>query len=90
MNKIFRYYFNILLGIDEFANILLLGSPEETISSRLGRAYVSKKAKWFVYPVKKFVDTAAWILAKQQDHCVTSIEEGIDVTDYELWSWIKN
>ena len=90
MNKISRYYFNILLGIDEFANILLLGSPEETISSRLGRAYVSGKPKWFVIPVKKFVDGAAWILAKQKDHCISSIDAGIDVTDYELWSWIKN
>jgi hypothetical protein len=90
MNRVSRYYFNILLGIDEFANILLLGSPEETISSRLGRAFFSGKAKWFVYPAKKFVDTAAWILAKQTNHCVSSILNGIDVTDYELWNWIKD
>lgn len=84
-----QYYFNILLGIDQFVNILFLGSPDETISSRTGRAYISGKAKWFVYPLKAFVDKAANILAGQQNHCIDSIEPDIMHVDYELWSWSK-
>ena len=83
-----RWYLNILLGIDDFANSVLGGSPEESISSRTGRAYLSGKAKWFVYPLRHFVDGAAFILAKQRNHCVSSVEE-VPIQPYEVWSWIK-
>jgi hypothetical protein len=84
-----QFYFNVLLGIDQFANILMLGSPDETISSRTGRAYLSGRGKWFVYPLKAFVDRMAIILAGQHDHCLNSIEPDITFVNYELWSWIK-
>lgn len=32
------YIYNFLIGLDQFANSILGGAPDETISSRVGRA----------------------------------------------------
>lgn len=88
MANLKRFFWNPLLGVDQFGNILLLGSPDETISSRTGRAYTSGRAKWFVHPLRAFVDKMANVLAGQQNHCVDSIEQDREIA-YELWSWIK-
>lgn len=47
---------NILLGLDQFLNILLLGAPDETVSSRTGRAMRSGKPKVFVPIVYKILN----------------------------------
>lgn len=83
-----RLIYNLLLGIDQFGNILLFGSPDETISSRLGRAFTSGSPKWFVYPFKALVDFMALKVAGQVNHCVSSIEAEREL-NHELWSWIK-
>lgn len=83
-----QFIYNLLLGIDQFGNILLLGSPDETISSRLGRSYTSGNSKWFVRPFKAFVDFMALRIAGQVNHCVSSIEVDREL-NHELWSWIK-
>lgn len=36
-NKPLRYIWNILIAIDQLANAMLGGDPDETISSRLGK-----------------------------------------------------
>jgi hypothetical protein len=33
-----RYLWNLLISLDQFANTVLGGSPDETISSRTGKA----------------------------------------------------
>lgn len=88
MANLVRFIFNLLMGIDEFGNVLLLGSPEEPISSRLGRAIASGKAKWFVSPAAALVDKAAYLIANQKEHCINSIQD-VQIAPYELWSWIK-
>lgn len=66
-----KYGRNILIGIDQFANILLGGSTDETISSRLGRNY---DGTW----MEKFVNFLfSW---RQKDHCSESIEK-VDTSD---------
>lgn len=42
MNKVGRYFWNILISLDQLANTVLLGDPDETLSSRL--------SKWRNYP----------------------------------------
>jgi hypothetical protein len=32
-----RYFMKVLLGVDQFANTIIGGSPDETISARAGR-----------------------------------------------------
>ena len=40
-----KWLFNVFIGLDQFANTLILGAPDETISSRCGRGY-GKKWYW--------------------------------------------
>lgn len=63
MNK---YLWNILISIDQLANTILGGDPDETISSRAGK--LQEKRKW------------ACLLCKllnyfETDHCKKSIEK---------------
>lgn len=51
-----KYIRNILISIDQFANTVLGGDPDMTISSRLGRNY---KGTWMA----KFVD---WLFSWQK------------------------
>ena len=37
MRKVKMYFWNILIAIDQFANTILGGDPDETLSSRLGK-----------------------------------------------------
>lgn len=38
-----KYIYNILIGIDQLANAILGGDPDETISSRMGKHLVKKQ-----------------------------------------------
>lgn len=84
-----QYVFNLLLGLDQFINVVLLGDPDESISGRLGRAHLSGHPKLFVEPLRKLVDYGAKGLAGQHDHCVNSVESEDQIYSKELWSWIK-
>jgi hypothetical protein len=42
MDKLGRYLLNVLISLDQLVNSVLLGDPDETISSRIGRI----KVKW--------------------------------------------
>lgn len=65
-----RYFWNILISIDQLANTFLFGSPDETISSRMGKHIAKKEDKchicWFVC---RFLDLF------EKDHCKKSIEK---------------
>jgi len=67
MKKFLRTYaVNILLSIDQFFNVLMLGDPDETISSRAGRVWPD--STW-----RKFID---WLMFWQSNHCHKAIEKG--------------
>lgn len=36
-NKLTRYFWRVLIGLDQFSNTLLGGFPDETLSARTGR-----------------------------------------------------
>lgn len=64
-----KYFWNVLLGLDQFANSMLGGSPNETISSRADKAMREGK-RW------------GCILCRllsliQKDHCQKSVEPGV-------------
>lgn len=78
MNKLKRYFWNILITIDQFCNTLLGGDPDETMSSRFG--------KWLSLPH----NTIRWRIAYpicvllhlfQSHHCIRSIEEDEGAND---------
>ena len=41
MARVKRYLWNVLLGLDQFGSVLTGGDPDETISSRVGKAAVA-------------------------------------------------
>ncbi len=65
---------NIALSIDQLGNALLGGSPDETISSRLGKL---KRAHGgalpWSHPVSKIVDAGLDLIDK--NHSIDAIEE---------------
>lgn len=64
MQKLGQYVLNILISVDQFANVIFGGAPDETISSRLGRNY---DGSW----MEKFVNK---LFFWQKDHCTEAIE----------------
>jgi hypothetical protein len=67
-NKLPRDIKRIIIGFDEFFNVITLGRPEETISSRVGRA--SLEGNWWAKNI--FEPVIDFLLGK--DHCKNNIE----------------
>ena len=82
-----EYGFNYAYSLDQTANTLWLGDPDETISSRTGRAIESGKAKRWVYWFAKFVD-CLFLMFGDENHVQKSIEQRKFTK--ELDSWIKD
>ena len=61
-----RYFWNILVAIDQLANTLLLGDPDETISSRAAKVK-ARGGKWGCVLCK-------WLDAVDPGHCERVIE----------------
>lgn len=68
-----KYIMNVLVSIDQLINTILLGDPDETMSSRMGK-HLAKHDCPFCNMLCKFLNLF------QKDHCVKSIEsdEGKD------------
>lgn len=79
MSHLGKYIMNVLISLDQLGNSLLLGDPDETISSRIGRI----KRKWggripWRRPVTRIAD---WVLEQiDPGHSLNAIEpdEGAD------------
>jgi hypothetical protein len=54
-----KYFVKVLLGIDQFANTLIGGAPDETISARAGRRKDAQTvpAKLFWKPLAAILDS---------------------------------
>ena len=62
-----KYIWNLLIALDQFANAIFGGDPDETISSRAGKDQ-KKGRKWAIW--------LCWFLNKlETKHCSISIEE---------------
>ena len=63
-----RYIRNILIALDQLGGAILLGDPDETISSRLGKLERDGKANVFTRALCRFFDLF------DKGHCAKSIE----------------
>jgi hypothetical protein len=64
-----KYLFNIAIALDQLVNTILLGDPDETMSSRMGKHLVK-------HDNCPFCNWLCGLLNKiQPNHCVRSIEE---------------
>ena len=69
--KLCKYIWNVLIAIDQLANAIFGGDPQETISSRAGKR--KEEQKW--------AEILCWLLDKiDPKHCHKSIleDEGDD------------
>ncbi len=71
------YFWNILIAIDQLANTLLFGDPDETISSRLGK-FLDLPTNTWRFKIANVICRGLHALDK--NHCKKSIEldEGRD------------
>lgn len=64
------YAYNFMIGLDQFANVVLGGAPDVTISSRAW----NNREHWAGAAAVKFIDFLfSW---HEQDHCKSSAESG--------------
>lgn len=78
----------LALAVDQNLNVIWLGHPDETISSRLGRA-VTRNPRWFVkYMLHPFVD-GMFALWGDHDHAINAIEQRF-IDKEELVYWHKD
>jgi hypothetical protein len=66
MRNVKMFLVNVLLSVDQFVNVLMLGDPDETISSRAGR----------VFPDTWWSNLIDHIMFWQTDHCHKAVETG--------------
>jgi hypothetical protein len=71
------WFWNVLLGLDQFGNTIIGGHPDETISSRLGRrklraAFSNDTWPWFCRWLDGFLD---WADPRGGSHALNAIED---------------
>ena len=69
MKKLKKWFWNILIAVDQLGNALLMGDPDETISSRMGKKMRSNSATPIDKGLCKVLDKI------DGDHCEESIED---------------
>ncbi|PWC81246.1 hypothetical protein [Azospirillum sp. TSH64] len=73
-----RYLLGVLVALDQLANAILGGDPDETISSRLGKARrgdFGPSLARLTAPIRWAVDAVFRVVFRQARHCESSIEE---------------
>jgi hypothetical protein len=65
------YLIRLLVSVDQFLNTLCLGNPDETISSRVGKA-AERGSRWGI-AAEGLID-CVFALLGQRDHCRAVIE----------------
>ena len=99
MKVLLQIIFNLFLAIDQMLNAILLGHPDETLSSRLGRTKGCERYFW-VSPFRVIINTifffdVEYLLdGRIKRHCEKSImpleqQNFREFVDYEIWSWNK-
>ena|SRR5689334_17561597 len=76
---------NLALMLDHVGNTLLLGDPNETISSRTARARAAGQ-KWAVYACKALTVVFGG-KGQDKDHCVWAVDAKMPSLARELWDW---
>ena len=98
--KILRFIVNLFLAIDQLANTLLLGHPDETLSSRLGKAKGRERYFWVklfrltvngLFFFDKEVDSDSGKVLRHCEKSVMPLEQRNfrEHAQYELWKWHK-
>jgi hypothetical protein len=86
-----RYILNVLVALDQLASALIGGDPDETISSRLGKAVRGDYGRFqqILWIVPAAAVDLVFLPFDGPDHCRRVIEEdeGIHAIDWEKAQW---
>lgn len=63
---------NVFIGFDQTGNAVLGGNPDETLSSRVGKA--AERGSRRAVTIEAVIDLVFAILLGQRHHCAASIE----------------
>lgn len=66
LDSTFQYWLNVLISLDQLANALLGGFPDETLSSVAYRMSVTKDSHWRWQVARSTIDSLFWF---EEDHC---------------------
>lgn len=78
-----QYLINLLFALDQFFSTILGGHPDDTISQRLGRAYVAGYTR--TEPFRIALDWIVFVVFGEDNHCLRSLSGKSNVK--ELWNW---
>lgn len=74
------YLINLLIALDQLANAILRGDPDETLSSRAHRMRAKGQPVWGW--TASVIDALFWF---DKDHCRTSWERWRDIHRWAEW-----
>jgi len=87
-----QWLFNMAWAVDAFVSTILGGEPDDTLSERVGRAYLARSAlslrhRLLITAGNNFINWLAWIVTggKQHDHCADSLRGKTNCK--EIWNW---
>jgi len=63
-----RYFWNLLISLDQLVNTILGGYPDETMSSRMGKRVVKRDSR-----ICKII--CYWLNKIDPNHCTDAIEK---------------
>lgn len=67
-----RAFWNVLIGLDQTANAAVGGNPDETISSRVGKA--AERGVRRAVIAEAVINLIFAVVAGERHHCAASIE----------------
>jgi hypothetical protein len=74
---VYKYFNNIFIAVDQLANTVIGGDPDETISSRIGKCQRGDHGKLIsilIIPIAILINIL-FIWQGTLNHCIRSIEE---------------
>lgn len=75
------YLLGVLIAVDQLANAILRGAPDETMSSRAHRMRVKGQRFWGW--TANVIDFVAWTVFMDEDHCKKAYES--EMLRLQLW-----
>lgn len=69
MTDLKKVGWNILVGFDQFINMITFGDPDMTVSRRLGKYYTGSV-------VEIGVDYIAYLITGKKNHCEDAAKDG--------------
>lgn len=77
-----QYLLNVLIALDQLANVLLAGAPDETLSARAYRAAEGGKVLGLI--LRPSIDFLFLVLSfgRDNDHCATAYASEVQRRQY--------